>query len=211
VNNLGLYTVAVLIWGSTWLVIKFQLGVVPPLVSVVWRFSLAALMLLAYCSVRRRPLRFGARDHLWIALQGVLLFGINYAGVYLAEQYLTSGLVAVLFSLVVSMNALGMRLFFGQPLRPATVVAALVGVAGVTLVFWPELMQFSNSSDQYRGVAIAVGATAVASLGNMVATRIHRRGLPVMPINAWSMLYGATSPHSSICRCSARRWHLALT
>jgi drug/metabolite transporter (DMT)-like permease len=190
-SNLGLYTVAVLIWGSTWLVIKFQLGVVPPLVSVAWRFALAALMLLAYCSLRRRPLRFGARDHLWIALQGVLLFGINYAGVYLAEQYLTSGLVAVVFSLVVAMNALGMRLFFAQPLRPATVVAALVGVAGVTLVFWPEMMQFSNSSDQYRGLAIAVGATAVASLGNMVATRIHRRELPVLQVNAWSMLYGA--------------------
>jgi drug/metabolite transporter (DMT)-like permease len=164
---------------------------VPPLVSVAWRFALAALMLLAYCSLRRRPLRFGARDHLWIALQGVLLFGINYAGVYLAEQYLTSGLVAVVFSLVVAMNALGMRLFFAQPLRPATVVAALVGVAGVTLVFWPEMMQFSNSSDQYRGLAIAVGATAVASLGNMVATRIHRRELPVLQVNAWSMLYGA--------------------
>jgi len=190
-NNLGLYAVAVLIWGSTWLVIKFQLGVVPPLVSVAWRFALAALMLLAYCALRHRPLRFGARDHLWIALQGVLLFGINYAGVYIAEQYLTSGLVAVLFSLVVTMNALGMRVFFGQPLRPASMVAALVGVAGVTLVFWPELMQFSNSGDQYRGVAIAVGSTALASLGNMVATRIHRRELPVLQVNAWSMLYGA--------------------
>lgn len=190
-SNLGLYAVAVLIWGSTWLVIKFQLGVVPPLVSVAWRFALASMMLLAYCFLRRRPLRFGARDHVWIALQGVLLFGINYAGVYLAEQYLTSGLVAVVFSLVVSMNALGMRLFFGQPIRPLTIVAALVGVAGVALVFWPEMMQLSNSSDQYRGVAIAVGATAVASLGNVVATRIHRRELPVLQVNGWSMLYGA--------------------
>jgi drug/metabolite transporter (DMT)-like permease len=95
------------------------------------------------------------------------------------------------FSLVVSMNALGMRLFFGQPIRPLTIVAALVGVAGVALVFWPEMMQLSNSSDQYRGVAIAVGATAVASLGNVVATRIHRRELPVLQVNGWSMLYGA--------------------
>jgi drug/metabolite transporter (DMT)-like permease len=190
-SNLGLYTVAVLIWGSTWLVIKFQLGVVSPVVSVAWRFALASLMLLAYCALRRRPLRFSVRDHLWIALQGVLLFGINYAGVYLSEQYLTSGLVAVLFSIVVFMNALGMRLFFSQPLRPATIVAAIVGVAGVALVFWPEMLRFSNSGDQYRGVALAVGATAVASLGNMVATRIHQRQLPVLQINAWSMLYGA--------------------
>jgi drug/metabolite transporter (DMT)-like permease len=190
-SNLALYTVAVLIWGSTWLVIKFQLGVVSPVVSVAWRFALASLMLLAYCALRRRPLRFSVRDHLWIALQGLLLFGVNYAGVYLSEQYLTSGLVAVLFSIVVFMNALGMRLFFSQPMRPATIIAAIVGVAGVALVFWPEMLRFSNSGDQYRGVALAVGATAVASLGNMVATRIHQRQLPVLQINAWSMLYGA--------------------
>ena len=190
-SNLWLYSVAVLIWGSTWLVIKFQLGVVSPLVSVAWRFALASLMLLAYCALRRRPLRFSVRDHLWIALQGVLLFGVNYAGVYLSEQYLTSGLVAVLFSIVVFMNALGMRLFFSQPLRPASIIAAIVGVTGVALVFWPEMLRFSSSRDQYRGVALAVGATAVASLGNMVATRIHQRQLPVLQINAWSMLYGA--------------------
>ncbi|MGC2462087.1 MAG: EamA family transporter [Steroidobacteraceae bacterium] len=190
-SNLGLYIVAVLIWGSTWLVIKFQLGVVPPTVSVAWRFALAALILLAYSAFRGRPLGFSARDHLWIALQGVLLFGLNYTGIYLSEQYLTSGLVAVVFSIVVFMNAVGMRLFFSLPIRPATIVAAVVGVAGVTLVFWPEMRRFSSSGEQFYGLAAAVGATAVASLGNMVATRIHRRQLPVTQINAWSMLYGA--------------------
>lgn len=190
-SNLGLYLLAVLIWGSTWLVIKFQLGVVPPTVSVVWRFLLASLMLLAYSALRRRPLAFSARDHLWIALQGVLLFGLNYAGIYLSEQYLTSGLVAVVFSIVVFMNAIGMRIFFSQPLRPTTSLAAVIGLAGVTLVFWPQMLRFSSSGEQLRGLALAVAATAVASLGSMVATSIHRRGLPVMQINAWSMLYGA--------------------
>jgi drug/metabolite transporter (DMT)-like permease len=190
-STLGLYLVAVLIWGSTWLAIKFQLGVVPPMVSVAWRFALAALMLLAWCALRRRPLRFGLRDHLWIALQGIVMFGLNYAGVYLSEQYLTSGLVAVLFSTVVFMNALGMRLFFGLPIRPATSLAALVGFAGVALLFWPQLESLSGSNQQLPGVALGLGATVVASLGNMVATRVHQRGLPVMPVNAWSMLYGA--------------------
>src|SRR3984957_304999 len=111
-SNLGLYSVAVLIWGSTWLVIKFQLGVVSPVVSVAWRFALAAAMLLAYAAVKRWPLSFSARDHAWIALQGMLMFGLNYVGVYLAEQDLTSGLVAVVFSIVVSMNAVGMRVFY---------------------------------------------------------------------------------------------------
>ena len=86
-------------------------------------------MLLAYSAFRRRPLRFSARDHLWIALQGVLMFGLNYVGVYLAEQYLTSGLVAVVFSLVVFMNALGMRVFFRSRSAPATVLAAHASVS----------------------------------------------------------------------------------
>lgn len=190
-SNLGLYTAAVLIWGSTWLVIKFQLGVVSPVVSVAWRFALAAAMLLAYAAVRRRPLIFSARDHLWIALQGILMFGLNYVGVYLAEQDLTSGLVAVVFSIVVSMNAVGMRVFFSQPIRATTIVAAIIGVAGVALVFWPQMRGLASSAAQLRGLALALAATAMASLGNMVAARIHRRGLPVMQINAWSMLYGA--------------------
>jgi drug/metabolite transporter (DMT)-like permease len=188
---LGLYSVAVLIWGSTWLAIKFQLGVVPPMVSVVWRFALAGLLLLAFAAVRRRPLGFAAREHRWMALQGALLFGLNYVGVYLAEQYLTSGLVAIVFSIVVFLNALGMRVFFGQPLRGWTMLAAVIGVAGVALVFWPQMLRFAGLREQYAGLGLAMGSTLVCALGNMVATRNHRRGLPVLQVNAWSMLYGA--------------------
>jgi drug/metabolite transporter (DMT)-like permease len=148
-------------------------------------------MLLAYSAIRRRPLLFRARDHLWIALQGILMFGLNYVGVYLAEQVLTSGLVAVIFSLVVSMNAVGMRVFFAKPIRATTIVAAIIGVAGVALVFWPEMRDLSSSPADLRGLGVALAATVIASLGNMVAMRIHRRQLPVMQVNAWAMLYAA--------------------
>lgn len=190
-SNLSLYLISVLIWGSTWLVIKFQLGVVSPIVSVAWRFALAAMMLLLYALYRRRPLRFPARDHVWIALQGLLLFGLNYIGVYLSEQYLTSGLVAVVYSLVIFMNALGMRVFFGQPIRSTAVIAALLGVAGVMLVFGREVLAVSSGDNELHGLLLAVGSTVFASLGNMVATRNHRSHLPVLQVNAWSMLYGA--------------------
>jgi drug/metabolite transporter (DMT)-like permease len=190
-NNFTLYAVTTLIWGSTWLVIKFQLGLVPPIVSVAWRFGLAALMLAAYGLARGRTLRFRRSDHGWIALQGLLLFGLNYIGVYLAEQYLTSGLVAVVFSLVVFLNALGMRVFFGLPVRPIAILAATLGVAGVALIFGRQLLAVSGGGDELRGLLFALGATLVASLGNMVATRNHRRGMPVLQLNAWSMLYGA--------------------
>ena len=191
-NNISLYLVSVLIWGSTWLVIKFQLGQVSPIVSVAWRFGLAALMLMAYALAQRRRLRFPPRDHAWIALQGVLLFGINYIGVYLSEQYLVSGLVAVVFSLVVFANSLGLRLFFGTPIRANALLAATLGVAGVALIFGRELLALrAGAGDQLLGLMLALGATLVASLGNMVASRNHRHGLPVLQVNAWSMLYGA--------------------
>jgi drug/metabolite transporter (DMT)-like permease len=191
VNNPTLFLAATLIWGSTWLVIKFQLGRVSPMVSVGWRFALAALMLLAYSLLRGRPLRFSPRAHGWIALQGVLLFGLNYIGVYLSEQYLTSGLVAVVFSLVVFMNAIGMRVFFGRPIRGSALFAATLGVAGVVLIFGRGLLTLSASRAELNGLLLALASTAIASLGNMVATRNHRSQLPVLQLNAWSMLYGA--------------------
>lgn len=180
-----------MIWGSTWLVIKFQLGQVSPVVSVGWRFGLAALMLAAFALARGRTLKFPWRSHGWIALQGLLLFGLNYIGVYLAEQYLTSGLVAVVFSLVVFLNTLGMRLFFGLPIRPSAIVAATLGVAGVALIFGRELLAVSSAGTELRGLLIALAATLIASLGNLVATRNYRRGLPILQLNAWSMLYGS--------------------
>ena len=182
-----------LIWGSTWLAIKFQLGVVPSAVSVVWRFVLAAVMLLAFAKYKNLPLRFGPREHLWLALEGLSLFGINYLAVYLAEQYLPSGLVALTFSLTAFLNIAFMRLFFGTPIRPRDAIGACIGITGVALVFWPEVARFSASGDELLGLIYALGATIIASLGSMVATRNHRAGMPVVQVNGWGMLYGAIS------------------
>ena len=190
-NDLALYACAVLIWGSTWLAIKFQLGVVPPAVSVAWRFAAAALILMAYAGLRRLTLRFDARTHLWLAVQGLLLFGINYVLVYLSEQTLASGLVALIFSLITFFNIVGLRLFFSVPVKRAALGGAVLGVIGVALVFWPELVNFSVSPGRRTGVILALIATVFASLGNMAATRSHRIELPVVQGNAWAMLYGA--------------------
>src|SRR5437867_6236286 len=127
-STLGLYLTSVLIWGSTWLAITFQFGTVPPVVSVAYRFTLAGAILLAWARLRGLRLRFSTSEHLWMALQGFLLFGINYMCVYVAETKITSGLVAVAFSLMVIMNIAGTRIFFGTPLRPSTVLGALMGI-----------------------------------------------------------------------------------
>ena len=133
-STFGLYLTSVLIWGSTWLAITFQFGVVPPVVSVVYRFALAGAILLAWARFKGLRLRFSPDEHLWMGLQGLLLFGINYMCVYLAETEITSGLVAVAFSLLVVLNIVGSRIFLGTPLKPSAMLGAALGIGG--LVLW---------------------------------------------------------------------------
>lgn len=190
-NNLTLYFVAVLVWGSTWLAITFQLGKVPPEVSVAYRFALAGILLLAWSVLRKLRLSFSWREHLWMALQGALLFGANYVLVYLAEGKISSGLVAVVFSLILFFNIAGTRVFFGKSFKPVTLIAALFGVLGVVLIFLPEIKASSGGAGRTLGVTFILVGTLVASLGNMVSVRNQRRGLPVVQLNAFGMFYGA--------------------
>jgi drug/metabolite transporter (DMT)-like permease len=190
-SDLSLYLATILIWGSTWFAIKLQLGVVPPAVSVAWRFLAAAALLLGYSLWRGLPLRYGRRDHGFLLLQGLLLFCLNYVGFYLAELQLASGLVAVICSLMMIGNIIGMRLFFGVPVQRINLVGGLLGIAGVALLFLPQLRALSASRATIAGIALASAATVSASLGNMVATRNQRHGLPILQASGWSMLYGA--------------------
>ena len=186
-----LFAAATLIWGSTWLAIKYQLGVVAPEVSVAYRFLIAALMLGAWCAFTGRSLRFTPRQHRFIALQGSLLFGLNYVGFYWAEQHATSGLVAVLFSTLVFMNPIGARIFFGKPLGARTLPAAALGVAGIALLFLPDLRAAGAGGDAALGILLGLGSTVIASGGNLAAARNQRASIGVLPGTAWGMFYGA--------------------
>jgi drug/metabolite transporter (DMT)-like permease len=184
-----LFAIATLIWGSTWLAITFQLGSVAPEVSVSYRFALAALLLAAWCAGTGRSLRFPPRQHAWFVAQGTLLFGLNYLCVYEAEQYIASGLVAALFSLIVFLNILGVRMFFAAPINRRTIIAATLGVAGVILLFWRDF-GYSHGAT-LRGIAFTLAAAVLACGGNLLAVRNQRRGIPLMPGVAWGMAYGA--------------------
>ena len=190
-SPLALFAIATAIWGSPWLAIKFQLGVVAPEWSVAMRFALAALLLGAWCAFTRRSLVFTARAHVFLALQGMLLFGFNYLAVYWAEQYATSGLVAVLFSTIVFMNPIGGRLVFGTPISRRMLFAGAIGVVGVALLFLPELLHARQGGPAALGIAFGLAATAIASGGNLMAMRNHAAGIPVLTGNAWGMAYGA--------------------
>src|SRR5271169_5888364 len=165
----ALFAICTVIWGSTWLAITFQLGAVAPEASVAYRFALASLLLAAWCIATGRSLRFHLSQHAWFAAQGTLLFGLNYLCVYQAELRIASGLVALLFSLIVFLNLLGVRIFFATPIDLPTLVGAILGVGGVTLLFWRE---FGYSHDNtLRGIAFAAAGTVFAAGGNLVAVR----------------------------------------
>ena len=189
-TNVLLYAATVLIWGTSWLAIRYQLGVVAPEVSIVYRFAGAAAVMLVFCVATRRVMRFSARDHAFMALQGVLLFSTNYLLIYLGTQYIVSGLVAVAFSTVVVMTILGGAFFFGFPIRPRVVAGAAFGLAGLALVFWPEIRASDLSGGGALGLALVLCGTLSAALGMLTSARNQRHGLPVIQTNAYGMTYG---------------------
>jgi drug/metabolite transporter (DMT)-like permease len=192
-SDLLLFLLPTGIWGTTWLAIKFQLGVVAPEVSVAWRFGLASLLLLGWCAARGIPLRYSLRDHLAFILLGLLLFGANYVLVYRSETYLTSGLVAVLSSLMVFWNLLGARVFFGTSAPRAVLLGALLGFAGVALLFWPEVSSLrpGGAAGQATGIALALLSTLLSSAGTLFSQRLFSRGAAILPATALGMGWSA--------------------
>lgn len=186
-----LYALCVLIWGSTWYVLTFQVGAVPVELSVAYRFALAAALLIGALALAGVRLRFGWRQHGRMAAQGVLNIGLSYTLVYLAAQHLPSGLLAVSHANIVFMNVLFGALFFAQPVRPRVVVGAVVGLAGMALIFLPDLAGIERSDGLLLGLACALAATVASSLGQLVAGANLRAGIPVLPGTGFAMAYGA--------------------
>jgi drug/metabolite transporter (DMT)-like permease len=189
-KNFILFAISSLIWGSTWLAIKFQLGVVDPLVSVVYRFFLASLILIIYCRITALSLKFSLKEHGYMILLGILLFGINYWLVYLAELRLPSGLVALVFSSIIFLNIFNGALFLKSKIRLYVVYGALIGIIGTGLVFKEEIIYFSMSSDNSFALLLALIAAILASLGNIMSAFVQKKKLPVIQTNAFAMFYG---------------------
>ncbi|WP_083607765.1 DMT family transporter [Thalassospira sp. TSL5-1] len=187
---IGLYAAVVLIWGSTWIAIKYQLSVSPEL-AVAYRFVLAAILLLVYCALRKLPMRYSRRDHVFMAVMGLCLFSLNYVFLYIAEGELTSGLIAVIFSAIVIMNMINGMIFFKRRPEMRTVIGAMIGLGGICVIFAPDLARFDLSGGAGYALVLSLLACYVASLGNMISARNQARGIPVMQANAYGMMYGA--------------------
>ncbi len=189
-SNTFLFVTAVLIWGSTWLAIEFQLGVVAPEVSLVYRFLAASMMLFIWCKIKGLQVIFKPKHHIWFALMGLLLFGLNYVLAYRAQIYLTSALSAIAFSTLLWMNIINSRIFFGVRAGRRLYGGAFLGTIGICVLFGPRVSEVSLSDGIFYGSLLAVISALLASFGNMASQSAQKAQLPVVQSNAWSMLYG---------------------
>jgi len=184
------FAACVLIWGSTWYAIEWQLGYVAKEWSLVYRYAIAAVIMLGWCRFKRVNMRFSGREHIHMLGLGLFLFSGNYVLVYWGTEYLTSGLVAVTFSLLTFLNIVNARVFLNTPIQKETILAALLGVLGLALVFKPEIQALNLSDTTAFGLLVCLISTLIASWGNTIAGTKTAKSIPILPFNTWSMGYG---------------------
>ncbi|MDC1386327.1 DMT family transporter [Candidatus Thioglobus sp.] len=192
--NTFLYIVVLLAWGSSWFGISFQLDYdVAPQVSIVWRFLLASLMLFIWCFARGLKLSFPWREHINWLLLGFFLFCINYICAYFGTIYLVSGLVCLIFSTLTLFTVLNGFVFFKKPVRLPILFGAIVGIAGLSIIFSNEISsaEWSLDSGIVKGFLWMLLATFFASIGMLLSGQMQARKIPVIQSNAFSMLYGS--------------------
>ncbi|MEO0500174.1 MAG: DMT family transporter [Pseudomonadota bacterium] len=180
-----------LIWGTTWYVIKTQLGVVPAPWSVAYRFILAAAIMFVVAKLRGRSLAFPLPAHGFFLVLGLFQFFGNFNFVYQASRFVTSGLIAVAFALLVVPNAALARLLYGHGVTPRFMLGSAFGIVGVALLFRQEIMAMSGSEGLAAGLAATVLGVLCASAANVMQAGPRARGYAMTPMLAWAMLYGA--------------------
>ncbi|MCV4264689.1 DMT family transporter [Pseudomonas capsici] len=190
--NISLYLLTVLIWGTTWIALKLQLGEVAIAVSIFYRFALAALILFAMLLLSGRLQPVNRRGQLICMAQGLCLFCINFMCFYTASQWIPSGLIAVVFSTATLWNALNARVFFKQKVARNVLAGGAMGLTGLACLFWPELADHSASRETFIGLGLALLGTLCFSAGNMLSSLQQKAGLRPLTTNAWGMFYGAT-------------------
>lgn len=188
--NIFLYFLVVVIWGTTWIAIKMQLGNVAIPLSIAYRFGLAALVLFCLLGVSGRLKRPPRGAGKLLLAQGVTLFCLNFLCFYYASQWIASGLVAVVFSSAPLWNALNGRLFLKRKITPKVMGGALLGMSGILALFWPEMHDHATSSYTWLGLGLALFGTLSFSAGNLLSSTLQARGLTPFDTTAWAMLVG---------------------
>jgi drug/metabolite transporter (DMT)-like permease len=180
------------IWGSTWFVITGQISDVPAAWGVFYRFMLATPALFALAVLLKNRLRLTRAEQLLALGVGIAQFSGNFLFVYHAQHHITSGIVAVMFALLMVPNALFARVFIGERAAGGFVGGSLAAIAGVALLLVHEWNAAPLGGDVGLGIVLAVGGMLAASLANVVQANPTGRGVPMVSLLAWAMLYGTT-------------------
>uniref|UniRef100_A0A8H9YTK3 DMT family transporter n=1 Tax=Pseudomonas tritici TaxID=2745518 RepID=A0A8H9YTK3_9PSED len=188
--NALLYSLVVLIWGTTWIAIFLQQGPVAAPVSIFWRFAVASATIMMVLLALGRLRKMMLRDHLFCMVQGCCVFCFNFWCFYTAAAYINTGLESVIFSMAVLYNAINSFIFFGQRPPARFGFAAVLGMLGIITLFWDDLLASGWSKELLLGIGLSALGTYGFSLGNMISLRHQRNGLETMTTNAWAMTYG---------------------
>ncbi len=182
------------IWGSTWYVITGQIDGVPAAWSVFYRFALAAPALFLVAFLMKRRLKLTRSEHMLATLVGVFQFSGNFLLVYHAELYVTSGIVAMMFALLMVPNALFARIFLGERVQGGFLVGSVVAIVGVSFLLFHEWQANPDAGviggNVGLGIFLALLGILAASLANVVQANPTGRGVPMVSLLAWAMLYG---------------------
>ena len=181
------YALVVFGWSTSWLPLKWQVGVVAPEVSLVWRFAIAALLCFLLVRIQGLPLRFPLRYHLRFFLMGIFIFSTNFMLYYYASVHLASGLLAVAFSAASMVNIVMVSALTVRPPRLSQLIASAIGLSGIILIFWPEL---DVSNKAWISLILCTLGTICFCSGNQVSASTQKDGVPVLSANSWGMMYG---------------------
>lgn len=210
IGAVPLFILTVVAWGGTNFAIEWQIEAAEPEPAIVYRYGLCALLMFVIVALRGGQLRFRRQDHLWFALLGAFFFSINYILLYYAQTYLVSGIVALTFSTMVMFNILFAALFLGDRIHRNVVIGALLGLGGIALMFWRDLVAFDLDSDGLKGLILSLLGSMTASLASIVGARNQRAGLPILSQNAWAMLYG-TAIVAAVALARGASWDLQVS
>ena len=188
------FVIFTLVWGSTWLVIRGQIGTVAPQWSVTYRFAMAAVAMAAVAHWKGHSLRPNRGLLTVAAVVGISQFCINFNGVYVAERYITSGIVATVFALLLIPNSLLAWAMLGQ--RPSTrfAIGGAIAAAGICLLFVHELQSSKASTNEVlAGLGLTLFGMLSASWANVYQALDRSRRHPLLAMLAWAMTIGAVA------------------
>jgi drug/metabolite transporter (DMT)-like permease len=190
-KNMILYILVSLIWGTTWLVIKYQIENTGVVAGVFYRFIISAIILFVMNYFLKNQMQYTILHHRFFILQGIFNFSINYILTYLSERYVSSAFIALTFTTLIYFNMIGLYFLYQKKIESSAILGTIIGGIGIFFIFSKQILNVSLNQKELYGIIIGVIATLSASLGNMASIKNHQAKIPVLVFNAWAMLYGS--------------------